>query len=76
METKADASPVTEADRAAEALILARLAERWPRVEAVAEEAVAADGAPPSVGEWCWLIDPLDGTRGFVQGRESYSVNI
>lgn len=76
VETKADASPVTEADRAAEALILARLAEHWPQVEAVAEEAVAADGAPPSVGPWFWLIDPLDGTKGFVQGRESYSVNI
>jgi 3'(2'), 5'-bisphosphate nucleotidase len=76
VETKADASPVTEADRAAETLILARLAEHWPDVEAVAEEAVAADGAPASVGEWFWLIDPLDGTRGFVQGRESYSVNI
>ena len=76
VQTKADASPVTEADRAAEALILARLAAHWPQVQAVAEEAVAADGAPPSVGEWFWLIDPLDGTRGFVQGRESYSVNI
>ncbi|WP_292057244.1 3'(2'),5'-bisphosphate nucleotidase CysQ [Brevundimonas sp. UBA5936] len=76
VETKADASPVTEADRAAEALILSRLAEHWPQVEAVAEEAVAADGAPPSVGPWFWLIDPLDGTKGFIQGRESYTVNI
>ena len=76
VETKSDASPVTEADRAAELLILKRLAERWPGVEAVAEEAVAADGAPASVGEWFWLIDPLDGTKGFVQGRESFTVNI
>ena len=76
VETKADASPVTEADRAAEALILQRLAEHWPEVEAVAEEAAAADGVPTSVGEWFWLIDPLDGTKGFVQGRESFTVNI
>ncbi|MFZ4165217.1 3'(2'),5'-bisphosphate nucleotidase CysQ [Brevundimonas sp. NPDC058933] len=76
VETKSDASPVTEADRAAEALILMRLAERWPEVDAVAEEAVAADGAPVSVGDWFWLIDPLDGTKGFVQGRESFTVNI
>lgn len=74
--TKVDASPVTEADRAAETLILARLAERWPSVQAVAEEAVAADGAPASVGDWFWLIDPLDGTKGFIQGRESFTVNI
>lgn len=76
VETKADSSPVTEADRAAEALILNRLTEHWPQIEAVAEEAVSIDGAPASVGEWFWLIDPLDGTKGFVQGRESYSVNI
>ncbi len=76
VETKSDASPVTEADRAAEALILQRLGERWPGVQTVAEEAVAADGAPTSVGEWFWLIDPLDGTKGFVQGRESFTVNI
>ena len=76
VETKSDASPVTEADRAAEALILKRLAEHWPEVEAVAEEAAAADGVPASVGEWFWLIDPLDGTKGFVQGRESFTVNI
>lgn len=76
VETKSDASPVTEADRAAETLILQRLAARWPGVEAVAEEASAADGVPVSVGEWFWLIDPLDGTRGFVQGRESFTVNI
>jgi 3'(2'), 5'-bisphosphate nucleotidase len=76
VETKSDASPVTEADRAAETLILTRLAARWPGVEAVAEEASAADGVPVSVGEWFWLIDPLDGTRGFVQGRESFTVNI
>ena len=55
VETKSDASPVTEADRAAEVLILKRLAERGPAVQAVAEEAVAADGAPASVEEWFWL---------------------
>ena len=76
VETKSDASPVTEADRAAEALILQRLAERWPGVQTVAEEAVAADGAPASVSDWFWLIDPLDGTKGFIQGRESFTVNI
>ena len=75
-ETKADDSPVTAADRAAEALILERLAARWPQIQAVAEEAAAADGLPPSVGECFWLIDPLDGTKGFIQGRESYTVNI
>lgn len=76
VENKPDSSPVTEADRAAEALILARLAEHWPGVQAVAEEAVAAGGPPEALDDWFWLIDPLDGTRGFVQGRESFTVNI
>ena len=75
-EAKADDSPVTRADREAEALILARLEALYPGVQAVAEEAAAAEGLPAEAAEWFWLIDPLDGTRGFVQGRESYTVNI
>ena len=75
-ETKADDSPVTQADTEAEALILARLEALYPGVQTVAEEAVAAGGAPTEAAEWFWLIDPLDGTRGFVEGRESFTVNI
>lgn len=74
--TKADDSPVTLADQKAEALILSRLADLYPDVQAVAEEAVADGGAPAITGEWFWLIDPLDGTRGFVAGKESFTVNI
>lgn len=74
-EAKADDSPVTQADREAEALILSRLRDLWPAVPAVAEEDCAANG-PPEPGPMFWLIDPLDGTRGFVQGRESFTVNI
>jgi 3'(2'), 5'-bisphosphate nucleotidase len=75
-ETKADDSPVTRADREAEALILQRLEALYPGVQTVAEEAVAVEGAPAGTEDWFWLIDPLDGTRGFVEGRESYTVNI
>lgn len=75
-EVKADASPVTEADRAAERLILQKLEAEWPGVQTIAEEQ-ACDQGLPSVGEgWFWLIDPLDGTRGFVAGREAFTVNI
>jgi len=76
VETKSDDSPVTQADREAEALILARLADLYPGVQTVAEEAVAADGAPAEAEGWFWLIDPLDGTRGFVRGGEAFTVNI
>jgi 3'(2'), 5'-bisphosphate nucleotidase len=74
-EAKADDSPVTLADREAEALILSRLQELWPAVPAVAEEDCAANGLPDA-GPLFWLIDPLDGTKGFIQGRESFTVNI
>lgn len=74
--TKGDDSPVTLADQKAEALILSRLAEAYPDVPAVAEEQVEADGAPETAADLYWLIDPLDGTRGFVQGKESFTVNI
>lgn len=75
-QSKADDSPVTRADQEAEALILARLATLYPGVQTVAEEAVSADGVPASAEDWFWLIDPLDGTRGFVEGREAFTVNI
>lgn len=75
-EIKADASPVTEADRAAEALILKRLEAEWPGIQTVAEEQSCAMGLPQEGRAWFWLIDPLDGTRGFVAGREAFTVNI
>ncbi len=76
VQTKADDSPVTLADRAAEALILDRLQAAWSGVDFVAEEDSAEHGVPRQVGDWFWLIDPLDGTKGFIQGRECFTVNI
>lgn len=75
-EHKSDNSPVTEADRAAEALILERLEAEWPGVQVVAEELSSQMGVPQEADTWFWLIDPLDGTRGFIQGREAFTVNI
>lgn len=76
VQTKSDNSPVTLADRAAEALIIKRLKAEWVDIDFVAEEDSAENGVPPQVGEWFWLIDPLDGTKGFIQGRECFTVNI
>jgi len=76
VEHKADASPVTEADRRAEALIEQRLRRDFPGVVVVAEEAVAEHGAPESVPNRFFLVDPLDGTRAFVAGSEHFTVNI
>lgn len=76
VESKADASPVTDADRLAEQLILERLAVLYPGVQTVAEEAVCLNGLPETAETRFFLVDPLDGTRGFVRGGESFTVNI
>ena len=75
---KADQSPVTEADQAAERLILAALQALAPDIPVVAEEAVAAHGLPSlaSLGQRYWLVDPLDGTREFVNRNGEFTVNI
>ena len=72
---KSDASPVTEADEKAEALIVPALEALAPGVPVVAEEAVAA-GKIPTVGEWFWLVDPLDGTKEFISRNGEFTVNI
>jgi 3'(2'), 5'-bisphosphate nucleotidase len=75
IESKADRSPVTEADRAAELIILGALARAAPGVPVIAEEEVAA-GRIPDHGDTYFLVDPLDGTREFVRGGDDYTVNI
>ena len=75
VERKRDSSPVTEADRAAELIILAVLARAAPGVPVIAEEEVAA-GRIPAHGHRYFLIDPLDGTKEFVRGGDDYTVNI
>lgn len=73
--TKRDASPVTEADRAAEALILEGLRAATPHIPVIAEEEVEA-GHVPDTGREYWLVDPLDGTREFTALRDEFTVNI
>jgi 3'(2'), 5'-bisphosphate nucleotidase len=75
VESKSDRSPVTEADRAAELIILAALARAAPGVPVIAEEEVAA-GRIPAHDDIYFLVDPLDGTKEFVRGGDDYTVNI
>ena len=72
---KADASPVTAADEAAEKIILADLAKIAPGVPVVAEESVAA-GRVPVIADRFFLVDPLDGTKEFVSHRDEFTVNV
>jgi 3'(2'), 5'-bisphosphate nucleotidase len=75
VETKADATPVTEADREAEGIILDALRKLAPKVPVVAEEEVAG-GRIPDVGSEFVLVDALDGTRDFVNGGDDFTVNV
>ena len=75
VEAKQDSSPVTEADRAAELVILAALARAAPGIPVIAEEEVAA-GRIPAHDNTYFLVDPLDGTKEFVRGGDDYTVNI
>ncbi len=73
---KADRSPVTEADTAAETVILEALARLAPDVPAVAEEQCAKDGIPLSAPKRFFLVDPLDGTKEFIARNGEFTVNI
>ncbi len=73
-ESKADGSPVTLADHAADKIIRAGLKEIAPSVPLISEE----DETHPDISgaEYFWLVDPIDGTRGFIEGNADYTINI
>jgi 3'(2'), 5'-bisphosphate nucleotidase len=75
VESKADASPVTEADLAADAAIREGLA-RIAAIPIVSEETHPPPFATRRSWDRLWLVDPLDGTRGFVAGSGDFAVNI
>jgi 3'(2'), 5'-bisphosphate nucleotidase len=75
IQTKQDESPVTAADHAAEAIILAHLARDAAGIPVVAEEQVAAGRIPASASTF-FLVDPVDGTKEFIQKRGDFTVNI
>jgi 3'(2'), 5'-bisphosphate nucleotidase len=76
VEQKADASPVTEADHRAEAIIVERLRRAAPDIPVVAEELAAAGHLPAAAPPRFWLVDPLDGTKEFIRRNGEFTVNI
>lgn len=72
---KGDLTPVTEADEAAEKIILAGLAKIDSSVPVISEEAASA-GKIPEVSEKFFLVDPLDGTKEFISKNGEFTVNI
>jgi 3'(2'),5'-bisphosphate nucleotidase len=72
---KDDTSPVTDADLASEAFILSALDKTLPRVPVLAEEQAAAGRLPPD-GATFVAVDPLDGTREFLELTSEFTINI
>ncbi len=76
VQTKADASPLTAADLAAQQVILAGLGRLEPRLPILSEEAKALPWAQRKHWSRYWLVDPLDGTREFIKRNDEFTVNI
>jgi 3'(2'), 5'-bisphosphate nucleotidase len=74
--TKADRSPVSDADERAEEIILARLERELPGIAVLAEERVAREGLGAAIAGDFLLVDPVDGTKEFVQRKGDFTVNI
>jgi myo-inositol-1(or 4)-monophosphatase len=73
VEFKPDGSPVTEADRLIDALIVARLAAATPELPILAEESTADTLAAAS---HLWVVDAIDGTRSFAGGGDEWAISI
>ncbi len=76
VDKKTDASPVTEADRVAEGIVVAELEKLSPAFPIVAEEKVSAGDIPELNGTAFWLVDALDGTKEFIKNGADFTVNI
>src|SRR5580658_37300 len=72
-ELKGEFDLVTEADRASEKLVIERLQKHFPTHSIVAEE---SGGHPGESAEYCWYVDPLDGTTNFAHGFPMYNVTL
>lgn len=72
---KADASPVTDADEASEAILLAALADLMPGVPVIAEEQASADNLPDTQSTY-FLVDPLDGTKEFLKLNGEFCISV
>ncbi len=74
LQGKSDGSPVTAADLAADRLIAEGLTRLAPAIPTLSEE--RAQSAKPPYTDLVFIVDPLDGTKEFIQGRKEYTVNI
>jgi 3'(2'), 5'-bisphosphate nucleotidase len=76
VEQKEDRSPLTEADRAAHELICEKLEQLTPGVPVLSEESAKVDYEKRAEWKRFWLVDPLDGTKEFINRNGEFTVNI
>ncbi|MCB0405728.1 MAG: 3'(2'),5'-bisphosphate nucleotidase CysQ, partial [Bdellovibrionales bacterium] len=76
VEWKADNSPVTQADKKANAFIVESLSRISPATPVIAEESTAPSYQARKSWDNFWLVDPLDGTKEFVRGSDEFTVNV
>lgn len=76
VDAKSDDSPVSAGDLAAHHYIVDRLPDLLEDVEVISEESAEARGFAAPEGERFWLVDPLDGTKEFINQRDEFTVNI
>lgn len=73
---KADDSPLTKADLASHKLIVAELGKRWPEIPILSEESATIPWETRQAWRQYWLVDPLDGTKEFINRNGEFTVNI
>jgi 3'(2'), 5'-bisphosphate nucleotidase len=73
---KEDASPLTMADKNANDIIIKNLTELFPDIPYISEEVKQTDYKERKDWEYCWMIDPLDGTKEFIKRNGEFTVNI
>ena len=73
---KSDNSPLTKADKAGNAVIVAALKENYPDIPIISEENKMIDYSERKDWEYFWLVDPLDGTKEFIKKNGEFTVNI
>jgi len=76
VEYKDDRSPLTAADKAAHAVIVAGLKQNWPEIPILSEEGAEIAYAERQNWQRFWLVDPLDGTKEFIKKNGEFTVNI
>ncbi|MFZ1703292.1 MAG: 3'(2'),5'-bisphosphate nucleotidase CysQ [Saprospiraceae bacterium] len=76
VQNKKDLSPLTEADLLANEMIELDLKTKYPEIPIISEEKINASYSVRKNWEYCWIIDPMDGTKEFIEKTDEFTVNI